>query len=71
MESYEKKSDQAETQADRLEQHGSGVERDIEEAKSDWESKKGQLPGMERQDEGPVPAEPTDEGDEPNTTTVD
>lgn len=72
MESYEKRSDQAESQADRLEEEGSRVERSIEETKSDWESKKGQVPGMESPEVGPVPAEAVDdEGDEPNTTSVD
>ncbi len=70
MESYEKRSNQAESQANRLEEEGDRVERSIEEARSDWESKKGSMPGMEPAEEGD-PAEATDEGEEPNTTSVD
>ena len=55
MESYEKRSDEAESQADRLEAEGKRVDRHIEEAKSDWQSKQGQVPGME-------PGDPTDPG---------
>ena len=70
MESYEKKSDQAESQVDRLEDAGERVGRRIEEAKSDVQSKQGQ-PGMELEDDAADPGEAADEGDEPNTTTVD
>jgi hypothetical protein len=55
MESYEKRSEQADAQADNLEEEGSRVDRHIEEAKSDWQSKKGQVPGME-------PGDPADPG---------
>ena len=71
MESYEKRSRQAESQADRLEDEGDRVERSIDEARSDWESKKGSMPGMQPEDEGTDPADATDEGEEPNTTSVD
>ncbi len=70
MESYEKRSRQAESQANRLEDEGDRVERSIDEARSDWESKKGSMPGMQPEEEGD-PAEATDEGEEPNTTSVD
>ncbi|MDQ4048139.1 MAG: hypothetical protein M3131_01960 [Actinomycetota bacterium] len=70
MESYEQKSDQAESQVDRLEDEGERVGRRIEEAKSDVQSKQGQ-PGMELEEDAADPAEAADEGDEPNTTTVD
>ena len=70
MESYEQKSDQAESQVDRLEDEGERVGRRIEEAKSDVQSKQGQ-PGMELEEDAADPGEAAEEGDEPNTTTVD
>ena len=70
MESYEKRSDQAASQADSLEESGDRVERHIEEAKSDVQSKQGQ-PGMELEEDAADPGEAAEEGDEPNTTTVD
>ena len=39
MESYEKKSDEAESDAERLDKEGDRVEEHIKEAKSDWEAK--------------------------------
>ncbi len=71
MESYEKRSDQADSQADRLEEEGERVSRQIEETKSDVESKQGQVPGMEVAQDAGDPAEAAEEGEEPNTTTVD
>ena len=71
MESYESKSDQADSQADRLEDEGDRVERRIEETKSDWQSKQGQVPGMEPQGDAGDPAEAAAEGEEPNETSVD
>lgn len=70
MESYEKRSDQAASRADSLEEAGDRVERHIEEAKSDVQSKQG-MPGMEPAGDAGKPAEATDEGEEPNATTVD
>ena len=70
MESYEQKSDQAESQVDRLEDEGERVGRRIQEAKSDVQSKQGQ-PGMELEEDAADPGEAAEEGDEPNTTTVD
>ena len=76
MESYAKRSDQADAQADHLEEEGDRVARHIEEAKSDWKSKQGQVPGMERGDPADphgaaeVPAEAeeaAEETDEPTT----
>ena len=70
MESYEKRSDQAASQADSLEEEGERVERSIADAKSDVQSKQG-MPGMELSEDAGDPAEATDEGEEPNATTVD
>lgn len=82
MESYERKSDEADSQAERLEEEGERVDRRIEEAKSDWQSKQGQVPGMEPGDpadpgdaagEGDGPDEgesEPDDGDEPDDTTA-
>ena len=39
MESYEKKSDEAESDAERLDEEGDRVQEHIKEAKSDWEAK--------------------------------
>jgi hypothetical protein len=39
MESYEKRSDEAAADADRLAEEGERVDRHIEEAKRDWEAK--------------------------------
>ena len=71
MESYEKRSDQAESQADRLEEEGDRVERSIDEARSDWQSKKGSLPGMQEEGGDAVQPDAAEEGEEPNTTSVD
>ena len=71
MESYEQRSDQAESQADRLEEEGERVDRQIEETKSDVQSKQGQMPGMELEEDAGDPSEAAEEGDEPNTTSVD
>lgn len=75
MESFEKKSDQAESQVDGLEEEGDRVGRSIDEAKSDWQSKQGQVPGMETGSGArEVPAEAEEAGeefDEPNETSVD
>ena len=74
MESFDKKSDQAYSQVDSLEKEGDRVSRSIDEAKSDWQSKQGQVPGME---EGAGPGAPpqaeeaAEESDEPNETSVD
>lgn len=46
MESYERKSDEAESQADRLEDEGERVARRIEETKSEVQSKEGQVLGV-------------------------
>ena len=69
MESYEKKSDEVESQADQLEGEGERVDRQIEELKSDVQAKHN-MPGMDPGEE-PVPAEAADEGDEPNAGSVD
>jgi hypothetical protein len=80
MESYEKRSDQADSEADRLAEEGDRVDREIAEAKSDWQSKQGQVPGLEPGDpadpggaaEAPAEAEEAaEEGDDPSTTSVD
>ena len=71
MESYEKKSEQGEAQAERLEDRGDEVDRRIEETKSDWQSKQGSVPGMETGAQGATPAEAEDDRDEPNATSVD
>ena len=47
MESFESRSREAESQADRLADEGERVGRRIDETKGDLQSKKGQLPGME------------------------
>jgi len=70
MEGYEKRSAEAESQADKLEGEGDRVERHIEEVKSDVQSKQG-MPGMETDEHAGDPAEATDEGEEPSTTSVD
>ncbi len=78
MESYEKRSDQAESQAERLEEESERVGRRIEETKSDWQSKQGQVPGMEPEAEADFveaadddSGEAADDDEEPDTTTAD
>ena len=41
MESYEKKSDQVESDTDRLAKEGDRVDESIKETKRDWEAKQG------------------------------
>ena len=41
MESYEKKSDQAESDTDKLAKEGDRVDESIKETKRDWEAKQG------------------------------
>lgn len=55
MESYEKKSDEAAAEADKLEKEGERVDKRIGEAKSDWEAKKA---------DSSVPGAVPDPGDE-------
>ncbi len=68
MESHEKKSDEADAQADKLEDEGERVDKKIGETKSDWEAKKGDLsvPGAvpDPDDEEDKPTEAESEGDE-------
>jgi hypothetical protein len=56
MESYEKKSDEAASEADKLAEQGELVDKHIDESKSDWEAKQGDtgVPGA-------VPEPPDDE----------
>ena len=65
MESHEKKSDQAASEADRLAEEGSRVDEHIEEAKRDWEAKQGDssVPGAVP-DPGDEEEEPTEEQSE-------
>ena len=58
MESHEKKSDEAASDAERLAEEGSRVEKHIEEAKRDWEAKQG---------DQSVPGAVPDPGDEEPT----
>jgi hypothetical protein len=55
MESYEKKSDDADSNAERLAGEGERVEKKIEDTKRDWEAK---------QSDSSVPGAVPDEGDE-------
>ena len=71
MESFEKRSDEAERQAGRLEEESERVDRRIEETKSDWKSKQGTVPGMEPGAGAADPGGSSDEGEEPSETTVD
>lgn len=57
MESYERKSDEAESHAERLADEGDRVDKHIKEAKRDWQAKQDD-PGTP----GAVP-EPADEDD--------
>ncbi len=70
MESYEKRSAQAQSEADRLEEEGDRVDRRIDEARSDVQSKQN-IPGMEAGSNPGDPGDATDEGEEPNTTSAD
>lgn len=76
MESYEKASADAESQADRLEEESERVDQRIAETKSDLQSKQG-MPGIEPDDdaedagEARDPAEAAEEGEEPNAGGVD
>ncbi len=71
MESYERTSDAAESQADRLEEAGERVDQQIADTKSDLQSKQG-MPGIEPSDEDAGdPAEAAEEGEEPNAGSVD
>jgi len=63
MESYEKKSDEAASQADKLEEEGERLDKKIGEAKSDWEAKKsdssvpGAVPDPGEDEERPAEAQ--------------
>ncbi len=67
MESHEKKSDQAASEADRLAEEGSRVDEHIEEAKRDWEAKQGDqsVPGAVPDPGDEEPAESGSDGGEP------
>ena len=66
MESYEKKSEEASSDADRLEDAGERVEGQIEETKSDWQAKQGQasvpgaIPGPDEEEQQPTEVESED-----------
>lgn len=62
MESYEKKTDEAASDADQLAEEGKRVDKHIEEARRDWEAKQG--------DSG-VPGAVPDPGDEEETSEGD
>jgi len=70
MESYEKKSDEATSDAEQLSEEGERVEKHIEEAKRDWEAKQadtgvpGAVPAPEPGDEEEPPPEARSEGGE-------
>jgi hypothetical protein len=63
MESYEKKSDEAASDADKLAAEGERVDRHIKEAKHDWEAKQGDsgvpgaVPGPGDEEERPAEAQ--------------
>ena len=77
MESYEKRSDEAESQARRLEDEAERVERLIEETRSDVQSKEGQLPGVaapsedDAEDASSAPERASDADEESNETSAD
>ncbi len=66
MESYEKRSDQAESEAERLEEESERVGRRIEEAKSDWQAKQGDasvpgaIPEHDEEEQQPTEVESED-----------
>ncbi len=69
MESYDKKSDEAASEADQLAEEGDRVDKHIEEAKRDWEGKQGDssVPGAvpDPDDEEEEPTEEQSEDGEP------
>jgi hypothetical protein len=72
MESYEKKGEEASSQADRLEEESRRVDERISQAKSEVQGNQN-LPGvtLDEDEDAGDPAEAADEGEEPNVTSAD